>query len=104
MQKCHLCGAQGHVWPQCKYITDIESGKVQPICSPKPAIKAQEGDWRGVHDRFKNPRMNALLSAFSAFATGDDESDEEEKDEHDKEVEEDQELQAFLGMIGTLKE
>jgi hypothetical protein len=26
------------------YIADIESGKVQPIHSLKPAIKAQEGD------------------------------------------------------------
>ncbi len=49
------------------YIADIESGKVQPIHSLKPAIKAQEGDWCGVCDRFKNPRIKALLSAFAAF-------------------------------------
>ena len=102
MQKCHHCGAQGHVRPQCKkYIADIESGKVQPIHSPKPAVKFQEGDQHGVCDRFKNPRMEVLLSAFAAFATSDDESDEEEEDEHDKEVEDNEKLQAFLGMIGT---
>jgi hypothetical protein len=85
LQKCHHCGAQGHVQPQCKkYIADIGTGKVQPVCFWKPATKAQEGDQRGVCDRFKSPRMKALLSAFAAFATGDDESDEEEEDEQDK--------------------
>ncbi len=52
-QKCHHCGTRGHVWPQCKkYLANIESGKIQPVCSPKPAAITHGREHQEARDKF----------------------------------------------------
>jgi hypothetical protein len=104
-QTCHHCGKPGHVHPTCKkYHEGVANGTNKPVpCTPKFVVH---------HGKFdRNPKLKALLSAFAVFATDcndinevidDGEGDQIEDDENNAGDNED--LQAFLGMMGSLKE
>jgi hypothetical protein len=69
LQTCHHCGNKGHVHPYCwKYLAEKANGTLPPpgkkrLTRPAPAFKYR------CEKLQKDPKLKALLSAFSAFTT-----------------------------------
>ncbi len=115
LQTCHHCGKKGHVCPNCrKYLAEKANGTLPPpgkkrLTRPAPAFNKYR------HEKLqKDPKLKALLSAFSAFTTkylADSQPVASETmangDDHDNlasGAEDEDDINAFLGMVGALKE
>jgi hypothetical protein len=114
LQTCHHCGNKGHVHPNCrKYLAEKANGTLPPpgkkrLTRPAPAFNK--------HCRVKlqkDPKLKALLSAFSAFTTkylADSQPVASETtangDDHNNlasGTEDEDDINAFLGTVGALK-
>ncbi len=113
--KCHHCGKQGHIHPNCPiYLDKIKSGKIKrgvmrpsPCGPPKacpPGHPAQQIYF------MKDPQAYAFFSAFQALFTTDegagDNNDALTKANNaaqDQDTEED-DLHGFLSMVGYFRE
>jgi hypothetical protein len=115
LQTCHHCGNKGHVCPNCrKYLAEKANGTLPPpgkkhLTRPAPAFNKYR------HEKLKkDPKLKALLSAFSAFTTkylADSQSVASETmangDDHDdlaSAAEDEDDINAYWGMVGALKE
>jgi hypothetical protein len=115
-QICHHCGKKGHVRPLCRqYLAEKANGTLPPPGAKrfgKPAVNGKPAfNKEKRRDKFdKDPKLKALFSAFAAFTTDYIANSQEVSDALDNnDVEEENEsnddnLQAFLGMVGSLKE
>ncbi len=115
LQTCHHCGNKGHVHPYCqKYLAEKANGTLPPpgtkrLTRPAPAFNKYHCE-----KLQKDPKLKALLSAFSAFTTkylADSQPVTIETtangDDHDNlasGAEDEDDINAFLGMVGALKE
>jgi hypothetical protein len=114
LQTCHHCGNKGHICPNCrKYLTEKANGTLPPpgkkrLTRPAPAFNKY-----GCEKLQKDPKLNAILSAFLAFTTkylADSQPAASETaandDDHDNlasGAEDEDEVNAFLGMMGALR-
>jgi hypothetical protein len=70
LQTCHHCGNKGHIRPNCrKYLAKKANGTLPPpgkkrLTRPAPALNKYPRE-----KLQKDPKLKALLSAFSAFTT-----------------------------------
>jgi hypothetical protein len=70
LQTCHHCGNKGHVCPNCrKYLAEKANGTLPPLgekhlTRPAPAFNKYHRE-----KLQKDPKLQALLSAFSAYTT-----------------------------------
>jgi hypothetical protein len=115
LQTCHHCGQNGHVRPHCrKYLAAKANGTLPPSHEKGPhmPVSAHPKDHR---DKLqKDPKLKALLSAFSAFTTkylAESPTDENEDAANDNNADnvadvhdDNDDINAFLGMVGALKE
>jgi hypothetical protein len=113
--KCHHCGEQGHICPNCPiYLDKIKSRKIKrggthpsPRGLPKshpPGRPAQQCNF------MKDPKAKAFLSAFQTLFTTDEGVDDDNDPlakandaAHDQDAEGD-DLHGFLSIVGYLKE
>jgi hypothetical protein len=104
-QTCHHCGKPGHVHPICKkYLEEVANGTIKPVPrTPKVVAHCVKFD--------RNPKHKALLLEFAAFANICNDIDEMIDDGEGDQIKDDKnntgdnkDLQAFLGMMGSLKE
>jgi hypothetical protein len=107
---------QERLCPLCRqYLAEKANGTLPPLGAKqfgKPAVNGKPAFNKEKHqDKFdKDPKLNALLSAFAAFTTDyiansqevSEASDNNNIEEGNESNEDD--LQAFLGMVGSLKE
>jgi hypothetical protein len=109
--KCHHCGEQGHIRPNCSIYLDkiksskIKRGKTCPIpCGPPKArplgCPVQQRDF------MKDPKAKAFFLAFQAFFTTDEGVDNDNDTlakannaAHNQDAEDD-DLHGFLSMVG----
>jgi hypothetical protein len=115
LQTCHHCGQKGHVRPRCrKYLPAKANGTLPPSHEKQPHMPVSAHP-KDCHDKLqKDPKLKALLSAFSAFTTKylaespTDENDDAANDNNAENVtdvhDDDDDLNPFLGMVGALKE
>ena len=115
LQTCHHCGNKGHVCPNCrKYLAEKANGTLPPpvekrLTRPAPAFNKYRPE-----KLQKDPKLKALLSAFSAFTTkylADSQPVASETtangDDHEdlaSGAEDEDGINAFWGMVGALKE
>ena len=115
LQTCHHCGNKGHVCPNCqKYLAEKANGTLPPpgkkrLTRPAPAFNKYRCE-----KLQKDPKLKALLSAFSAFTTkylADSQPEASETaangDDHNNlasGAKDENEVNVFLGMVGALKE
>ncbi len=113
--KCHRCGEQGHIHPNCPiYLDKIKSGKIKrggtrpSPCGPAKACPP--GHPTQQRDFMKDPKAKAFFSAFQALFTTDEGVDDNNDAlvktndaAHDQDAE-DNDLHGFLSMVGYLKE
>jgi hypothetical protein len=114
LQTCHHCGNKGHVCPSCrKYLAEKANGTLNPpgkkhLTRPAPALHKD-----CCEKLQKDPKLKTLLSTFSAFTTkylADSQpkaSETANGDDHDnlaRGTKDEDEVNAFLGMVGALKE
>jgi hypothetical protein len=114
-QTCHHCGNKGHIRPNCReYLAEKANGTLPPpgkkrLTRPAPAFIKYHCE-----KLQKDPKLKAFLSAFSAFTTkyladsqpvasetmtnGDDHNDLASC------AEDEDNINAFLCMVGALKE
>ncbi len=115
-QICHHCGKKRHVCPLCRqYLAEKANGTLPPPGAKrfgKPDVNSKLAfNKEKRRDKFdRDPKLKALLSAFAAFTTDyiansqevSDASDNNNVEEGNESNEDD--LQAFLVMVGSLKE
>jgi hypothetical protein len=126
--KCHHCGKQGHIHPNCPdYLKKVASGEITQVKHPRyPQRRSprenrndppRRHDKNGTndpprhHDKnfLKNPKAKAFLSAFQALfcedSGNDEDADEVTKDNEDDHKDGNNDLHTFLSMVGSsLKE
>ena len=116
--KCHHCGKQGHIRPNCpNYLQKVASGEITRVSGNRPRYPQRRSPWENRNDPprrrdknfLKNPKAKAFLSAFQALFcedSGDDEdANEVPKDNEDDHEDGDNDLHTFLSMVGSsLKE
>ncbi len=103
--KCHHCGEQGHIRPNCPiYLDKIKSAKSSPPKACPPGCPTQQRDF------MKDPKAKAFFSAFQALFTTDEGADDNNDTlakannaAHNQDAE-DNDLHGFLSMVGYLKE
>jgi hypothetical protein len=113
--KCHHCGEQGHIRPNCPiYLDNIMSGEIKqdgmhpsPCGPPKSCSLGHPTQQR---DFMKDPKAKAFFSAFQAFFTTDVGADDDNhalakanNAAHNQDAG-DNDLHGFLSMVGYLKE
>jgi hypothetical protein len=115
LQTCHHCGNKGHVHPICrKYLAAKENGTLPPP-GEKRLHKPASAVHKDCHEKLqRDPKLKALLSAFSAFTTeyladsqpeaNEDEADSDDNNDGASVQDDEDEVNAFLGMVGVLKE
>jgi hypothetical protein len=113
--KCHHCGEQGHICPNCPiYLDKIKSSKIKRggmYASPRGLPKAcHPGCPLQRRDFMKDPKAKAFSSAFQALFTTDEGVDDDNdalakanNAAHDQDAE-DNDLHGLLSMVGYLKE
>ncbi len=116
LQKCNYCWNQGHVRPQCrKYLADKEKGTSPPPVDKRNSNNKLFFNKDNCREKFnKDPKLKALLSAFTAFTNdyisesqpkpNKKEDDDQQENSDSNEVNNDDDVNAFLGMFGALKE
>jgi hypothetical protein len=118
LQTCHHCGNKGHVRPRCReYLAAKANGTLPPFppSSEKRSNMPASAPPKDPRDKLqKDPKLKALLSAFSAFIANylaelqPDENGEAANDNEADDVEnvhdDNDDVNAFLGMVGALKE
>jgi hypothetical protein len=115
LQTYHYCGNKGHVRPRChKYLAAKANGTLPPSSEKRPNMPASAPP-KDCRDKLqKDPKLKALLSAFSAFAANylaeskPDENGEVANDNKADDVanihDDKDDVNTFLGMVGALKE
>jgi hypothetical protein len=115
LQVCHFCGKKGHVTPQCRQYLAAKANGTLPVGTKKKSNVPTPASPLVRRDKLmRDPKLKALISAFSAFTTdylvdetvvpmpdtpvtnNDDADDDMGVDQDD--------VNAFLGMVGALKE
>jgi hypothetical protein len=124
--KCHHCGQKHHIRPDCpKYLQQIKSGEIvrgpkhqcpgpcgPPLsCPPSRGPPCPPACAEPQRDFMKEPKAKAFLSAFQALFTNDKNNNEEEDESNykqDGDADNGQEVgddvQAFLSLVGSLKD
>jgi hypothetical protein len=116
--KCHHCGKQGHIRPNCpNYLKKVASGEIKRVSSNRPRYpqgcspRGNSNDPPRFPDKnfLKNPRAKAFLSTLQALFcddSGDNEdANEVTQDNEDDHEDDDNNLHSFLSMVGSsLKE
>jgi hypothetical protein len=115
LQTCHHCGNKGHNFPNCrKYLAEKANGTLPPLgekhlTRPAPAFNNNRRE-----KLQKDPKLKALLSAFSAFTTkyladsqpvaSETTADGDDHDNLASGAEDEDDINAFGGMVGASKE
>ena len=115
LQICHFCGKKGHVTPQCRQYLAAKANGTLPAPNAKKSIVQKPASPLVRRDKFtRDPKLKALIAAFSAFTTDylAEETDATvpgaagtETEDNDANMDIDQDdVNAFLGMVGALKD
>jgi hypothetical protein len=115
LQTCHYCGNTGHVKPQCRKYLAAKANGTLPSSSEKRSNVPPSAPPMACRDKFmKDPKLKALFAAFLAFTTdylaesqATDNGEVVNRNDHGDDAnidDENDDINAFLGMVGVLKE
>jgi hypothetical protein len=114
LAKCHHCGKQGHICPNCpNYLKKVASGELKWDTGNRPRHPQGRYPWGNSNhplcppdkNFLKNLKAKAFLSAFQALFYDDsgnnEDANEVAQDNEDDRKDDENDLQSFLSMVGS---